>query len=184
MAAQFNAADPYALIKIDQNAQNENIICDICLEAEDGEGDEIVVCELCLAATHQSCYGGKLKDRLPAEHEPWYCERCEVLIADRTKKCTDIRCVLCPDIDGIMKRTSPTSNEFAHVVCVNWTPEIWWTDDTNTVVDGTIPTQLNQVKCTRCKDARGSCIPCEYKSCHKSYHVRCAIKLDMISEFD
>lgn len=76
----FDPADPYALIRIDQNAHNENIQCDVCLEYEDGEGDEIVICELCLGATHQSCHGGSIKDRLPALNEPWYCDRCQYLL--------------------------------------------------------------------------------------------------------
>lgn len=52
------------------------MICDICLEDDDFEGDEIVICDLCLGATHQTCYGGEIKDRLPQPDQPWYCARC------------------------------------------------------------------------------------------------------------
>ena len=45
--------------------QNENVECDVCLGDDDEEGDEIVICELCYGATHQSCHGGAIKDRLP-----------------------------------------------------------------------------------------------------------------------
>jgi hypothetical protein len=58
----WNAADPYALIRIDQNANDDEVVCDICLDAEDYEGDELVICDLCLVGVHQSCYGGNLKD--------------------------------------------------------------------------------------------------------------------------
>jgi hypothetical protein len=32
--------------------ENDDINCDICLESDDGEGDEILICDLCCAATH------------------------------------------------------------------------------------------------------------------------------------
>ena len=47
--------DPYEKIRIDQNRgeSNENdIICDVCLDGEAEEMDKIVICELCFAATH------------------------------------------------------------------------------------------------------------------------------------
>ena len=48
----IDPADPYALIRIDQNDNNDDVVCDICLDDDDEEGDEIVICELCLVATH------------------------------------------------------------------------------------------------------------------------------------
>jgi hypothetical protein len=67
----------------------QDIVCDVCLEDDDYEGDEIVICELCLAATHQTCYGGNILKKLPNENVPWYCARCEVIIQQK-KKCEDI----------------------------------------------------------------------------------------------
>ena len=53
------SADPIGKIKNHKNAENQDqIVCDICLEDDDFEGDEIVICELCFSACHQSCYGG------------------------------------------------------------------------------------------------------------------------------
>jgi hypothetical protein len=43
--------DPYAKIKI-VNAIDEDIQCDICLEFDHEDDDQIVICELCNAATH------------------------------------------------------------------------------------------------------------------------------------
>lgn len=74
--AVVDPKDPYALIKITKNEMNDNVCCDICLDGDDSENDEIVICELCLGATHQKCYGGEIKTRLPKENEPWYCARC------------------------------------------------------------------------------------------------------------
>ncbi len=43
--------DPYAKIKI-VNASDDDIQCDICLEFDHEDDDQIVICELCNAATH------------------------------------------------------------------------------------------------------------------------------------
>ena len=40
-------------------------MCDICLDEEYDEGDEIVVCETCLVAVHRGCYGSELKLGIP-----------------------------------------------------------------------------------------------------------------------
>lgn len=44
-----NRFDP---IKIFENEKNENIICDVCLDDDDEEGNEILICENCLVAVH------------------------------------------------------------------------------------------------------------------------------------
>ena len=53
-------------IKMLENDDDENNIkCDVCQWEDDCEGDEIVICEMCIAATHQTCYGSEIYDRLP-----------------------------------------------------------------------------------------------------------------------
>ena len=101
---QWDPNNPYGLIRIDNNAENDEIVCDICLDPEDDDGDEIVICDLCLVGVHQTCYGGKLRHGIPKGS--WYCDRCEELVRDRTKKCTEIKCFFCPDIDGAMKKVN------------------------------------------------------------------------------
>ena len=45
--------DPYYDIKLHEHEHNdEKVICVICLEDDDAEGDEIVICEMCYAAAH------------------------------------------------------------------------------------------------------------------------------------
>jgi len=51
-ASAYNESDPMAQIRIDQNATNDNVLCDICLEDDDAEGDEIVICETCMVGVH------------------------------------------------------------------------------------------------------------------------------------
>ena len=92
---EIDPNDPYALIRI-ENTQEKDIVCDVCLEEEDYDEDEILICELCQAATHQSCYGGEIKNRLPESDQPWYCTRCVHLIENKNMLCTEIKCSMCP----------------------------------------------------------------------------------------
>ena len=65
MEVEYNPNDPYAQIRMDQNKNNEDIVCDVCLDDDDDENNEIVICDLCLAATHQTCYGSELNKGIP-----------------------------------------------------------------------------------------------------------------------
>jgi hypothetical protein len=75
--AEKERQDPYYSIKIAENNNDEDIQCDVCLEFEYEDGDNIVICELCNAAVHQTCHGGDLANKIP--NGAWYCERCEKL---------------------------------------------------------------------------------------------------------
>lgn len=57
-----------------------------------------------------------------------------------TKKCTEIKCVFCPKIDGILKPIAASGNKnlWAHPICVNWLQGIWYTDDIQESVQGKI----------------------------------------------
>ena len=70
----YDPADPFALIRLDQNNVDEDIECDACLDNEYDEGDEIVICEACLVGVHRSCYGSELRYGIPSGD--WYCQRC------------------------------------------------------------------------------------------------------------
>ena len=134
-----------------------NIVCDVCLEEDDAEGDEIVICELCLGAVHQSCYGGDIQHRLPRDDVPWYCARCEVLIKEK-KACNEIKCFLCPDLDGILKPVDAAKKKWAHIICVNWTPEVWFVDDAKSRICGEVPEARMRVTCQKCNSRNGSII--------------------------
>ena len=74
-------------------------------------------------------------------------------------KCTEIKCFLCPDIDGAIKKVQNEADLWAHVVCVNWTPEIWFTDEENSHIGGVLARNRFDLRCGRClKSAEGSCI--------------------------
>lgn len=183
IAAPVQLTDPWDLIKTHENDQNEDLIkCDICLEDDDAEGDEIVICELCFAAAHQSCYGGDIKTSLPPKDKPWYCARCQHLLKNEKSKPTDIQCHFCCDLKGIMK---PIKNQkwWAHLICVNWTPEIWFNEDGESV-GGQVNVKRFGLHCGKCRSNKGSCVQCDFLNCHRSWHVRCAVSLGLIKPWE
>ena len=163
-------------------------MCDVCLDYEFEDGDEILICSTCMVATHRTCYGSELRQGIPSED--WHCARCTEL-RNTQKTCQDIKCLFCPDIDGVIKPITCGKGKkeqmWAHLVCVNWIPEMWFKDDAKEVVDGCIPKDRFQIACGRCrtnKDKEGACITCDYKNCRKTFHVRCGIKQGAIECWD
>ena len=47
----IDSNDPYAFIKMNVTNQDD-LVCDVCLEGEDFDDDEILICDLCGAGTH------------------------------------------------------------------------------------------------------------------------------------
>lgn len=140
-----------------------------------------MICELCLGATHQTCYGGPLAKKIP--NGSWFCDRCVELKKNPGIKCTEIKCFLCPDIDGTMKKV--TKYMWAHVVCVNWMPDIWFNNDKlKEGLAGEIDQTRFQISCNRCRRKEGACIQCDYQNCAKSYHVRCAARAGHIEAWE
>lgn len=186
-AATSATVDPLSAIKTAENEHNDSIVCDICLEADDWEGDEIVICELCFAASHQSCYGSEIFNRLPLPDQPWYCDRC-LNHTMHNKPIDEMLCALCPDPKGIIKQLSFTTGSaakiWAHPICVNWTPEIWFADELKTKIGGQLSKLRKQLRCGSCLKIKGSCIQCDFKDCKKSWHVRCAVKKGVIGEWE
>ncbi|CDW76823.1 phd zinc finger-containing protein [Stylonychia lemnae] len=174
-------SNPYEKITITGNQNDEDIQCDVCLEYEYEDDDQIVMCDLCNVGVHQSCYGSDLTHGVPVGN--WYCERCSVLLRNRDMKCTEIKCFLCPDIDGVLKQID---NElWAHAICVNWNPDIYFTDAKKNKVEGVLNKQRFELNCQKChKKGKGTCIQCDYKNCSRSYHVRCAVRRGLIQEWE
>jgi len=65
---------------------------------------------------------------------------------------------MCPQIKGIIKPIATDNSSWAHVICINWTPEVWFTDDNITVVGGAVPSARNELICGVCHKKNGSCI--------------------------
>jgi hypothetical protein len=43
----FDPMDPYKHIRVTANNVEKDVCCDVCLEKEGEEGDEIILCDLC-----------------------------------------------------------------------------------------------------------------------------------------
>ena len=71
------------------------------------------------------------------------------------------------------------------MICVNWNPDIYYTDDLRSNVAGVLNEKRFDLHCHYCrKTGKGACIQCDYKCCHRSYHVRCAVRRGMIKEWN
>ena len=69
---------------------------------------------------------------------------------------------MCPQIKGIIKPISDDKSTWAHVICINWTPEIWFTDENIVKVEGKVPSARNELVCKICRNKNGSCIQCDF----------------------
>ena len=106
------------------------MVCDVCLDDDDDEDNEIVICELCLGAVHQKCYGSELLKSVPTGD--WFCARCRDLQSNPDKQGNEIKCSYCPEVKGILKplsRNGTPTGTWAHAICVNWLEGIWFKDE-------------------------------------------------------
>jgi hypothetical protein len=110
----------------------------------------------------------------------WYCNRCKFLL-QRKLNYDFVRCFLCPDLTGIL--TKVDERRWAHINCLQWNKK-------NSLNGGLNEKKFLKLKrdgkfserCSVCRKKQGVYFKCAYKSCKKIFHVRCAIKNNLIDE--
>ena len=146
-------------------------MCDVCLDDDDDEGNEILICELCLGAVHQKCYGSELLKGIPKGD--WFCARCTHLKAKKKLECYEIQCEFCYDLKGMLKPID--DDKWAHLTCVRWLKGISFKDKKIEVFEGKTKVWV-RTNCCQCNESGQYLLKCENKDCDKHIHVRCGIE--------
>lgn len=156
--------------------------CGICKDSITYIKDELFLCDLCFSATHQSCYGSELIGENPSN--AWYCARCKYYLENPQEEVNKIKCFLCSDITGLIK--SVDGEKWAHIVCIQWMPELYFTDlqKEKPNISKLDLYRSTHLICDICKKHEGSCIQCDDINCDFTFHVTCAQKSDIIKRWD
>ncbi|KAI8821134.1 PHD-zinc-finger like domain-containing protein, partial [Fimicolochytrium jonesii] len=149
--------------------------CAVCDDLDEEMNNQIVECAGCKLRVHKGCYG--LPDQVTVE-EGFLCARCQ---NTRQPECSVLyNCVLCAMVPGprlsAIKRT--VGNNWAHVACAIWIPEIKF-GDVNTMEPieciGIIDKKRWKQNCSICHRHEGACITCSERGCQVAFHVSCAM---------
>ncbi|KAK9238899.1 hypothetical protein V1525DRAFT_373897 [Lipomyces kononenkoae] len=149
--------------------------------------EKLLRCHGCHMCVHRSCYGVR------EAKKKWLCEPCQ---NDRNPRHSmTYECALCPAqlCEGTphseksprdpLKVTS--GNNWIHVLCAVWTPEIKFTDSyTMNAAEGIglIPKSRFLDVCEICHLQKGACTSCAV--CHVPFHIDCAFKARYKFGFD
>ncbi|CCJ31038.1 unnamed protein product [Pneumocystis jirovecii] len=164
--------------------ENFTTLCRVCKLFE--PKSMLYRCRTCELIVHKTCYG------VSVDSNSWNCDMC---INDKAPVVsTNYKCVLCSvhnnsssDSNSLfreaLKQTS--GNNWAHVVCAVWIPELKFTyPSTFQPIEGIGAISLArwQQVCSICKKNQGACALCHI--CHIPVHVTCAINAGYIIGFD
>ncbi|KAK9456125.1 BAH domain-containing protein [Dipodascopsis uninucleata] len=162
--------------------------CSVCEKTEPAE--KVLRCSSCQMCVHAACYGvPELKSK------KWLCEPCQ---NDKNpRNSVHYECALCPARIGESKGTETlpktprdalkftSGNNWVHVNCAVWIPEIKFTDAYAMQAAegiGLIPRSHFLRECEICHIQHGVCTTCA--ACHATFHVGCAMKANYKLGFD
>lgn len=85
----------------------------------------------------------------------------------------ETKCLLCPFYGGALR---PVLDQWIHVSCVIWLPEIGYGDTEMLSVRNLnkVNPQRLGLRCSICDTKHGACVQCSVKDCYTSMHVICA----------
>ncbi|ORX88969.1 BAH-domain-containing protein [Basidiobolus meristosporus CBS 931.73] len=147
--------------------------CGVC--RLENRSEILLTCSECGLSVHSDCYGiqeNGLKD--------WVCDPCANI--KKPSASLSFHCVLCRNPETIqphqaLKKT--IGNNWCHVVCATWIPEITFGDAKHLEpIEGIgviAPSKWKQT-CSICGISDGACVSCAGSSCKKTMHVYCAQK--------
>ncbi|KAJ3089150.1 putative PHD type zinc finger protein with BAH domain-containing protein [Quaeritorhiza haematococci] len=152
---------------------DESSPCALCLSFLEYESNHIMSCRGCRLRVHNSCYGMPYQ----SDNRFFLCAHC---LNVRDPEASMIySCVLCPRVvppnRAAYKKT--IGNNWAHLVCALWLPEIKFGDATSLdVVEcvGSLDQDKRDVYCDICNEITGACMKCHEESCTKTCHIKCA----------
>ncbi|OLL21929.1 Lid2 complex component snt2 [Neolecta irregularis DAH-3] len=166
-------------------------LCNICAVSE--PLSFMATCETCKMSVHEGmcedsdfsqylgCYG------IQNSFNRWKCDVCVNEKAPEVSLIYD--CVLCSQISEERQPPHPLKrtigNNWAHITCAVWIPEIRFGDVT--LLEpiegiGSLPTARWKSICSICKIETGACTNCH--SCHIPFHTTCAIQAGYTVGFD
>lgn len=145
------------------------MICHFCgIELENGD-NETIKCEKCAISFHSNCYRpitGNFNEN------KFTCDMCRI---KNKGKISEIKCVLCPNRDGILRRA--TNRKYVHHVCGMYIPGIKYMNTAKQI--GVLVSKTSQKlnnTCNICKNSNGVCIKCNMEGCDSYFHVTCGKK--------
>jgi len=162
------------------------IVCCVCGDDESLECDPIIFCDACDMAVHQTCYGLK---KIPKGQ--WICERCEAMkklrneSIDKRNIVPEIRCCVCPNINGAMKPTHQ-KGKWCHIICGLYIPELYFKQPaTFSHITGfkNITRDRRELRCAICMKGKSrksidtknnACVQCQVPQCYKAFHASCS----------
>ncbi|KRX00877.1 Zinc finger, FYVE/PHD-type [Pseudocohnilembus persalinus] len=168
--------------------EKNNEFCDVCLETEALDNDQLVYCDLCDGLTHQKCYGSEIYDHV--HKTEFLCQRCQCYkqafqqyISDKPLMSVEpiacnlqVKCALCPDQKGIIKKFKVEDHHmWAHVICVQWSKQFEFKDN--------LREELIQIQrmdperdnyCQICQQKEGVCEKCAEENCSYRFHYTCS----------
>lgn len=163
------------------STDSDAAVCCICLEEVDYNGTMMVRCGTCAIHVHVRCYGLTV----PTDGSLWHCEACQYVLGKLPEPFAAAaavprlqpQCAICPAVGGALRRTNQPG-VWAHVLCVNWIPELSHSrsGELNEVIQiGLLDRSRESLRCLVC-GVRGGCIQCVSGRCARAFHVLCAIR--------